>query len=83
MSTAALTKLPKDGDPVLRSTITLNRDLDTYYQLRHSIKSGDVGHMEHLIPTLLLMFKGANHGNYAQLMLNLINFKKYKAPSGV
>lgn len=85
-STAAITILDgfgsKKDDKVLRRSILLTRDLLLYAQLRSTVRQGDVGHLEYLVPTLAVYFKGTGNSNYARLMLDYVQWSKYEAPQG-
>jgi hypothetical protein len=62
-------------DPVLRQAILLNRDVLLYAELRDAVRQGDVGHLEYLIPTLAMFFKGSGSGNYSKLMISYLQWK--------
>ena len=65
--------LPVDRqDEVQRQTILWNRDALHYITLDHAIKSGDVGLMEDMLPTLLFRFTGGGNLKYATEVLELL-----------
>jgi len=65
--------LPVDRqDEVQRQTILWNRDALHYITLDHAIKSGDVGLMEDMLPTLLFRFTGGGNSKYATEVLELL-----------
>ena len=73
----------QNNDPVLRQSILLNTDLLLYTQLRETIREGDVGHLEYLVPSLAMYYKGAGKPNYARLMIDYLQWSKYEAPPGI
>jgi hypothetical protein len=85
-STAALDDLEEAGqtqDPVLLQSIILARDVLFYNQLRETIRQGDVGHLEYLLPQLAIFFKGSGSKNYSQLILDYLQWSRFEAPEGV
>lgn len=56
------------------------RDGLIYCLLRSSIRTGDVGTIEDLIPLLAIMFKGGNHPKYTTVMLETLQQLKYEYP---
>jgi hypothetical protein len=60
----------KDG--VYRQWTAFAADVLPYLQLRQAIKSGDVGRIEDLIPTLLFRFAGGGNSKYTIEMLELL-----------
>jgi hypothetical protein len=71
------------GDKVLRDSILLTRDLLFYWMFHFSIRAGDVGLVETLLPTLGLYFKGAGSHNYAKSIVEWLQFRRYEAPPGL
>ncbi|KAJ7841734.1 hypothetical protein B0H14DRAFT_3109343 [Mycena olivaceomarginata] len=63
---------PQDRDEVYRQWTMFNMDVLPYLQLRQAIKTGDVGRIEDLIPTLLFRFSGGGNSKYAIEMLELL-----------
>ncbi|KAG9103211.1 hypothetical protein FRC06_011751 [Ceratobasidium sp. 370] len=55
-------------DQVFLESLIQTRDLELFWDLRHAVKHGKVGHMEDLIPELLVFFTGGRHSNYARQM---------------
>lgn len=85
-STSALDDLDDSGksdDKVLRQLILMCRDLLLYQQLRETIRSGDVGHIEYMLPELAIFFKGSGSKNYSQLLLDYLQWSRFEAPDGV
>ncbi|KAG8704364.1 hypothetical protein FRC09_003599 [Ceratobasidium sp. 395] len=62
----------EDTDPVFLNTLIQLRDLEMFWDLRHAIKHGLVGHMEDLIPDLLVFFTGGRNANYARQMYEIL-----------
>lgn len=64
--------LGEHKDEVLLGTLITTRDLMLHWNLRHAVKHGHVGHMEDLLPELLIYFTGAGNKNYAQQMYEIL-----------
>jgi hypothetical protein len=58
-------------DQIFRQWTMWNMDILPYLALRTAIKSGDVGRIEDLLPTLLFRFAGGGNPKYAIEMLEL------------
>ncbi|KDQ06674.1 hypothetical protein BOTBODRAFT_91322, partial [Botryobasidium botryosum FD-172 SS1] len=67
-------------DHVLEGSVTLLRDLDFYVHLRKTIREGDVGQLQALIPHLIFYFKGGGNGNYCKMMVEYMQWHLYEAP---
>ncbi|KAF4564927.1 hypothetical protein EYR36_002870 [Pleurotus pulmonarius] len=59
-------------DQQLRQQIMWNADVLVYIELRDAIRSGDVGRMEDITPTLLLRFAGGGNSNYTIELLEMM-----------
>ncbi|KAI0695834.1 hypothetical protein BC835DRAFT_1345302 [Cytidiella melzeri] len=83
-STAALQlqkQLPvEEQDDVLMQGILFCRDLLNYIELDDSMKTGDVGRMEDLLPRLLFRFNGGSSSNYAIELLELLQGLQHEWP---
>ncbi|KAJ6499887.1 hypothetical protein DFH09DRAFT_945039 [Mycena vulgaris] len=62
---------PAERDHIYRQWTMFNMDILPYLALRTAIKSGDVGRIEDLMPTLLFRFAGGGNPKYAIEMLEL------------
>ncbi|KIJ06461.1 hypothetical protein PAXINDRAFT_182682 [Paxillus involutus ATCC 200175] len=62
----------EERDEIKRSTILWNRDVLHYIVLDESIKNGDVGLMEAMLPMLLYRFTGGRNSKYAIEVLELL-----------
>ncbi|KAI0687714.1 hypothetical protein BC835DRAFT_1419737 [Cytidiella melzeri] len=75
-STAALEVLRArpcaQQDDLLDTSVQFCRDLLNYLDLDDTMKTGDVGRMELLLPRLLFRFHGGGSHNYAHEMLELM-----------
>ncbi|THV02025.1 hypothetical protein K435DRAFT_654164 [Dendrothele bispora CBS 962.96] len=71
------------NDPVLSQMIMWNVDVLPYLDLRQAIKSGDVGRMENLLPTLALRFNGGNNSNYFGEVIGLLQGLKQEWPEEI
>ncbi|CAE6421588.1 unnamed protein product [Rhizoctonia solani] len=67
-----------DSDPVFLNTLIQNRDLELFWDLRHAVKHGHVGHMEDLLPELLVFFSGSKNSNYAKEMYELLQIMRHE-----
>ncbi|KAF8598909.1 hypothetical protein BDV93DRAFT_450364, partial [Ceratobasidium sp. AG-I] len=56
--------LGAEADPVFLNTLVQNRDLELFWDLRDAVKYGHVGHMEDLLPEMLVFFTGGRNSNY-------------------
>lgn len=56
------------------------RDGLVYCLLRKSVRIGDVGTIEDLLPLLAIMYKGGNHPRYMMVMLETMQQLKYEYP---
>ena len=66
-----------DGvDEVFRSAVLFMRDALVYLELKESIKSGDVGRLENLVPTLMARMQGGGNKNYVLHYLELFQSLK-------
>ncbi|KAG8703080.1 hypothetical protein FRC11_010988 [Ceratobasidium sp. 423] len=72
-----------ESDQVLENTILQCHDLLQYYAVRHSIRTGNVGSLEDLIPSLVVYFKGRENFNYAQELAEYMQWMLYEAPPGM
>jgi hypothetical protein len=59
-------------DDVLRDIIIFNRDILEYMELDESVRRGDTGTMEDMLPRLLFRFAGGNSSNYTIEILELL-----------
>jgi hypothetical protein len=74
---------PQDRDDVYRQWTMFNMDILPYLQLREAIKSGDVGRIEDLIPTLLFRFAGGGNPKYTIEMLELLQGLRREWPEAL
>ncbi|CUA73555.1 leucine--tRNA ligase [Rhizoctonia solani] len=65
-------------DDIFRNMLIQNRDLELFWDLRHAIKHGHVGHMEDLLPELLVFFSGSKNSNYAKEMYQLLQVMRHE-----
>ncbi|KAG9084689.1 hypothetical protein FS749_005034 [Ceratobasidium sp. UAMH 11750] len=72
----------ENEDPVLESSIRLQRDLMLYEELSRAIKFGDVGQINLLLPRLLMYFAGSGKWNYAREIAHFLQWQWYEAPPG-
>ncbi|KAJ7666120.1 hypothetical protein DFH06DRAFT_1185974 [Mycena polygramma] len=83
-SREALNKLDRmeavNQDQVFRQWTMFNMDVLPYLALRAAIKSGDVGRIEDLLPTLLFRFAGGGNPKYAIEVLELFQGLKREWP---
>ena len=64
--------LPVDKqDEVQMQWSMWNRDVLSYIELRHAIRSGDVGQNEDLLPVMAFGFAGGGNSNYTIEILEL------------
>ena len=64
--------MPSDKQDEVQMQWTLwNNDVLPYIELRHAIRSGDVGRMEDLLPHLAFRFAGGGNSNYTVEILEL------------
>ncbi|KAJ7061721.1 hypothetical protein C8F01DRAFT_1210264 [Mycena amicta] len=70
-----------EQDGVYREWTMFNMDVLPYLHLRQAIRSGDVGVMEDLLPTLLLRFAGGGNPKYAIEVMELIQGLKREWPT--
>jgi hypothetical protein len=70
---AFLDNLPEvEQDETKRQWTMWNMDVLPYLQLRDSIKMGDIGRMQDLLPTLLFRFAGGGNPKYTIEVLELL-----------
>ncbi|KAJ7466528.1 hypothetical protein FB451DRAFT_1485526 [Mycena latifolia] len=62
---------PENRDGVYRQWAAFSMDVLPYLHLREAIKSGDIGKIEDLLPTLLFRFAGGGNSKYTIEMLEL------------
>ncbi|KAG8726525.1 hypothetical protein FRC10_007000, partial [Ceratobasidium sp. 414] len=74
---------PEDADPVFLNTLSQTRDLEMFWDLRHAVKHGNVGHMEDLIPELLVFFTGSRNSNYAKQMYEILQVMQYESTDAI
>lgn len=60
------------ADPVFLNTLVQKRDLKLFWDFKDAVKHGNVGHMEDLLPELLVFFTGGRNTNYAKQMYELL-----------
>ena len=48
-----------------------NKDVLPYIELRHAVRTGDVGRMEDLLPLMAFRFSGGGNTNYLTEILEL------------
>ncbi|KAH9915000.1 uncharacterized protein B0H18DRAFT_886378 [Fomitopsis serialis] len=60
-------------DEQLQQRIQFNRDILDYFDIRDSIKSGDVGALEEQLPRLFIRFLGGKNSNYHTEVLGLMH----------
>ncbi|KAF8594259.1 hypothetical protein BDV93DRAFT_565624 [Ceratobasidium sp. AG-I] len=70
-------------DPVLFNTLIQNRDLLVFWDLVHDVKHGHVGHMEDLLPDLLVYFAGGKHAHYAKQMYELLQLLNHECTPAI
>ncbi|KDQ05582.1 hypothetical protein BOTBODRAFT_193321 [Botryobasidium botryosum FD-172 SS1] len=73
----------RQHDYVLEASVLLLRDLDLYIHLRRTIRGGDVGRLEALIPTLIFHFNGSSNGLYCKMLVEHMQWHLYEAPPKV
>lgn len=76
-------KIVENQEILFKNNARFLRDALIYCQLRTSVRKGDVGAMEDLIPALAFMFKGGNHSKYAIQMLETYQLLKHEYSSKV
>lgn len=69
----------KEADPVFLNTLIQVRDMELFWDLNHAIKHGKVGHMEDLVPELLVFFTGGKNKNYARQMYELLQIMRHES----
>ncbi|KAJ2921425.1 hypothetical protein H1R20_g15670, partial [Candolleomyces eurysporus] len=81
-SSKAMDDMDRAGNPdAMRRQVTMfNRDVLHYIVLDQAMKSGDVGLMEAMLPTLLYRFISAGSGNYAKEVMELLQGLHRKWP---
>ncbi|KAG8683228.1 hypothetical protein FRC11_013810, partial [Ceratobasidium sp. 423] len=67
-------KQDKSGDELHHLVIMHQHELLLYFLLWHAFKHGDVDWIEALLPELLFYFTGAGNNNYAQEVLEFLQF---------
>ncbi|KAG8705141.1 hypothetical protein FRC08_001820 [Ceratobasidium sp. 394] len=75
--------LDQHKDEVFVGTLATTRDLMIHWDLHHAVKHGHVGHMEDLIPELLIYFTGAKSKNYARQMYELLQLLRYETTPAI
>ncbi|KAF8597051.1 hypothetical protein BDV93DRAFT_569883 [Ceratobasidium sp. AG-I] len=76
-------KTTTNEDLALESNIRLTSHLMLYEECRRSVRTGDVGLMELLLPRLLMFFAGAGNPKYAREMANMLQWQWHEAPPGL
>ncbi|EUC55882.1 hypothetical protein RSOL_142830 [Rhizoctonia solani AG-3 Rhs1AP] len=66
--------MDQSGDELHHLIIMRQRELLLYFSLRRAFKHGDVDRIEALLPELLFYFTGAGNNNYAQEILEFLQF---------
>ncbi|KAG9094064.1 hypothetical protein FRC06_011195 [Ceratobasidium sp. 370] len=66
-------------DAVFVESLLQNRHEEMFWDLRHAVKHGDVGHIEDLVPDLLVFFTGSRNTNYARQMYELLQTLYYES----
>ncbi|KAG8687257.1 hypothetical protein FRC08_012082 [Ceratobasidium sp. 394] len=70
-------------DPVLESVIRSTTHLMLFEEVHRSVRFGDVGMLDLLLPRLLTFFSGAGNPRYAKMMAVMLQWKLHEAPPGV
>ncbi|KAG9084458.1 hypothetical protein FRC06_004077 [Ceratobasidium sp. 370] len=70
-------------DPVLESVIRSTTHLMLFEEVHRSVRFGDVGMLDLLLPRLLTFFSGAGNPRYAKMMAHMLQWKLHEAPPGV
>ncbi|KAG9084013.1 hypothetical protein FRC06_004273 [Ceratobasidium sp. 370] len=76
-------ELPETADHVFLGTLVQNRDLEMFWDLRHAVKNGKVGHTEDLIPELLIFFTGGRNSNYAKQMYDILQILYHESTPAI
>lgn len=76
-------ELSDDPDPVFLNTLIQTRDLELFWDLRHAVKHGLVGHMEDLIPDLLVFLTGGRNTNYARQMYEILQILYHESSDAI
>ncbi|KAG8694403.1 hypothetical protein FRC08_008515 [Ceratobasidium sp. 394] len=71
-------EFPETTNPFFLNTLVQNCDLEMFWDLRHTVKNGKVGHMEDLIAELLIFFTGGWNSNYAKQMYEILQILYHK-----
>lgn len=70
-------------DAVKQQWTQWNFDALPYLALRDAIKTGDVGRMEDLLPTLLMWFEGGGNSKYAVEVMELLQGLRREWPDEI
>ncbi|KAA1471157.1 hypothetical protein DENSPDRAFT_776137 [Dentipellis sp. KUC8613] len=76
-------QLHHEQDEVKYQSILFNSDVLSYLDLRDATRTGNVGCMEDLVPTLLLRFAGGGNSKYMIEMLELVQGLRCEWPESV
>ncbi|KAG9118323.1 hypothetical protein FRC07_007220, partial [Ceratobasidium sp. 392] len=75
--------LAQHQDEVFLGTLVMTRDLMTHWDLNDAVKHGYVGHMEDLLPELLIYFTGGRNKNYARQMYELLQLMYHETTPAI
>jgi hypothetical protein len=82
-STRGMVKIAANGlghDELLLQSVQMARDLLDYVSLDQALSSGDVGHLEDMLPRLLYRFVGGGSKNYSTEVLELLQSLRREWP---
>ncbi|KAG9125002.1 hypothetical protein FRC07_009386 [Ceratobasidium sp. 392] len=70
-------------DPVLETVISSMIHLMLFEEVHRSVRFGDVGMLDLMLPYLLQFFSGAGNPRYAKMIAHMLQWKFHEAPPGV
>ncbi|KAG8721597.1 hypothetical protein FRC09_007631 [Ceratobasidium sp. 395] len=70
-------------DPVLETVISSMVHLMLFEEVHRSVRFGDVGMLDLMLPNLLQFFSGAGNPRYAKMIALMLQWKFHEAPPGV